>query len=84
MFSEKLLQGICVPLVDSQSLLHLKVLIQEPDDRVSAAGILHRQARELVSTIASHKRLDLWESTQFSSTYDKLGIWIFLNSWLLL
>lgn len=70
MFFEELLHRVGVPFVDSQSLDDLSVLIQQFDDGVSTAGVFNSQPWELTHTVTADKGLDLWESTQFSLTYN--------------
>lgn len=77
MLLKELLNRISVPLVDSQSLHNIVILVQQLDARVSPADVANGQPRELVDTITLHKCLNLWEPTQFSSAHMKFSIRIF-------
>jgi len=67
--SEKLNNRVSVPLVYTERLFHLTILIEQFDDRIRSGRILHLQSRELIRSVTFDKRLDLGVSPQFSSTY---------------
>lgn len=66
---EKLLNRVCIPFVNGQSLLHFAVGVHQLDDRIGTGDVLDLKTRVLRRPVALHERLQLWVRPQTSSTH---------------
>jgi len=83
MFAEELDNGVRVPLLDVQRLLHIAVFRHELDDRVRTAHVVDFESRPGVRVLRIDERLHLREPPYFSSAYLDLGDRINLDRTLL-